>query len=88
MTVLELLSDPAHWTQGFLALDADGISVDPESTRATCWCLEGAIQKCYPRHEDYLEVRTKLAQHGINHITFNDNHSHAEVLDLIRRVRI
>lgn len=45
--VAELLDDPAHWTTGALAKDANGNSVAPTDPSATCWCAIGATYKVY-----------------------------------------
>lgn len=43
--VRELLADPAHWTKGVLARNADDFEVEPRDPRAACWCLAGAVTK-------------------------------------------
>lgn len=45
--VADLLDDPAHWTTGALAKDANGNSVGPTDPTATCWCAIGATYKVY-----------------------------------------
>lgn len=47
MKVCELLSGPEKWTQGVPAMDAAGDLVLPTDPRACCWCLRGAIERCY-----------------------------------------
>lgn len=42
--VRERLSDPARWIKGTYARDSEGRSVLPDSPRAVCWCLDGAIR--------------------------------------------
>lgn len=39
----ELLSDPAHWTQGWYAKDARGEDVIYNGGKAVCWCMQGAL---------------------------------------------
>lgn len=45
--VLERAADrierPGAWTQGAYARDAGGDSVEANSTSATCWCADGAL---------------------------------------------
>jgi hypothetical protein len=44
--VAALFSEPARWTQGAWARDADGMNlVRAHDSRATCWCLVGAVRK-------------------------------------------
>lgn len=55
MKMYELLDKPEKWTQGFIARDESSNPTAPLDDYAVCWCLLGALDKCYPRH--YLEVR-------------------------------
>ena len=72
MKVHELLATATQWTQGSLARDSDGFSVDPEASRAVKWCLLGAIKRCYPDSQEQMVigkmVREALVWRG-NHIT-------------------
>lgn len=47
MKVRELFSDESKWTQGADARNALGEKVMAEAEDAVCWCLFGAVQKCY-----------------------------------------
>jgi len=47
MTVAELLSDESKWTNGMFARDARGRSMNPRDAEASCWCLIGAVLRCY-----------------------------------------
>lgn len=47
MTVRELLSEEGKWTQGAYARDAVGKSVALNAPAAVCWCLKGALNRCY-----------------------------------------
>lgn len=73
--------------------DEDGYIIEDESTAlrndAACWCLWGAAYKCgivttheSPRDRQFVEAL------GFKWLTdpndFNDSHTHAEVLDLLR----
>lgn len=81
----QLISDPAKWTQGELARDADGKQVPPLDDNATCWCSIGALRKAAgfgdiykgPFGALYFKVPTKGSVSD-----FNDTHTHAEVLAL------
>lgn len=48
MKIKELLSGPEKWTKGHAAINAAGVAVSPYSADACCWCLIGALNKCYP----------------------------------------
>jgi hypothetical protein len=82
----QLISDPAKWTQGDFARDADGNEVNPNNDLATCYCSFGAIQFVNKestwitasRHLDGL----CLSKFGISLDVFNDTHTHVEVLAL------
>ena len=43
--VAELLSPEGRWTQRVFARNCVGLPINPESPSATCWCLQGAIQR-------------------------------------------
>ncbi len=82
----QLISDPAKWTQGEMARDADGNGISANNDLATCYCSFGAIQFvnkestqiAASRHLDHL----CLSKFGISVDVFNDTHTHAEVLAL------
>ena len=76
MKIKELLSDESKWTQGCMARDEHGYSVDSVNKSAASWCLAGAAQKCYPPGLNYLGAMSKLDSYipgtaGV--ITFNDH---------------
>jgi hypothetical protein len=60
MKVRELLSAPEAWTKGYYANDKDGGMVYPESEEAVCWCLSGAINRCYSGLSDRRFAEAKL----------------------------
>lgn len=42
----ELISDPAKWTRGAYARDAEGRELtNPKNERAVCWCAAGAVRR-------------------------------------------
>lgn len=59
MKVQELLTDESKWTQDTSARARDGKPVSPQSQRAVCWCLVGAIVRCYPSDDDNLAAFNK-----------------------------
>ncbi len=81
----QLITDPAKWTQGEYARDADGNEVKAWSEDATCFCAYGAIQRV-TEHEDseadFFLRKAGMSKFGINVIDLNDTHTHAEVLAL------
>lgn len=84
MTVLELLNDPSKWTQGVFSRDAAGKGLCWGHSDACCWCLSGAVIKCYPTDPETENVFKQLsdaamqlyplqAMHGL--VSFNDHPS-------------
>lgn len=51
----EIIADPAHWTKGYFAKDAEGRDVEPLALCATCFCSAGAILKAQGRTTYQLE---------------------------------
>jgi hypothetical protein len=93
--VLDLLRDPTHWTQRAYAKDADGNCVTSDDPSAVCWCIYGAINKCYPNDEDHkMVLRHKLREilckeYGNPTIAeFNDTGTHANVVALLEQAQI
>jgi hypothetical protein len=87
----ELISDPAHWTQGEYARDADGNFAAVYDPAAVCFCSLGAIAKVMnisdPDAVSLFEPAEILddicfAKCGVKAYGFNDSHTHAEVLSL------
>jgi hypothetical protein len=64
MKVKELLDSPAKWTQRSFARDFHGNPTSSGDPTAVCWCLSGAINKCYDNsHKENDEVYQKLSDH-------------------------
>lgn len=92
MKVRELLKDAGCWTKGVFALNAAGDEVSAYAQQATCFCLEGAIMKCYPPGIKRIEVIRCVEQKvGYNNIpawndrevtTFTDVRKLIEELDI------
>ncbi len=91
MKVFELFQDESNWTQLALARNAAGESIDPNDPEAVCWCLYGAIMKCYPFGERGLMAMDvqKYIERG-SALTFNDQmgRKFQEVKDLVARANI
>lgn len=70
MKIRELYSDPSKWTKRAYARDPEGEPDFPRSQYAVCWCLDGAIELCYPsgavRDPIYEKVGCILAPHWAN----------------------
>lgn len=84
----KLLTPREAWTQGDLALDADGNSVSPDDDRACSWCLLGATEHVAINYHLSLSADIALgATLGADVDEWNDapERKHAEVLDLIDR---
>lgn len=60
MKVREVLTE-ATWLQHTYASDRVGDRINPRSEAAACWCLVGAISKCYLPS---LEVMSVVAEFG------------------------
>ncbi len=93
MKVKELLADPARWTQGWFARDVYGSEVDIHEQDAVCWCLIGAIYKCYEDPRDRKIAEDKVAPFAKNQgatsiQSFNDSATHAEVMKLLEEADV
>jgi hypothetical protein len=95
MKVHELLSDPARWTKGVYARDANNRFVTANDTAACKWCVAGAIIKCYGYEEENRKLNILdgvLKKHGseYNAISFNDATAttHEEIINLLKEAGI
>lgn len=77
-----LIDTPEKWTQGEFARSEKGLSVQPTSPRATCFCSVGAIRKIGSRGCGGVHISYDLLSGvmGGSVINFNDTHTHAEVM--------
>jgi hypothetical protein len=73
MKAYELLSDSSKWTKGAGARDNDGIRCSPASPDAVCWCLFGAITRCYDNPFQIAAMVEKLISE-----TYNEGYYKAE----------
>lgn len=63
MKVQDLLTDPTKWARQGYAFAGDGRHVIPTDPEATCWCLAGAVRRCYrsnKAHQVLRRVASKL----------------------------
>ncbi len=86
MKIKDLYTDESRWTKGAYARNGDGHAVlFSEHDNAYCFCLVGAIYKCYP--DQINEIRKRIGTHlGIELVyEWNDNPSRtfAEVKSLV-----
>ena len=92
----DLLEKPGAWTQGALALGAEGEHVNVDSSSAVCFCVVGAIRRAsgYERTpEKTIPVREALcallglANDGVALVAWNDNpkRTPAEVVAALRQ---
>ncbi|APH74148.1 DUF6197 family protein [Aquibium oceanicum] len=79
----ELIADPKHWTQGQLARSNTGSYINPQHPSAVCFCSIGALERAAGGefNDAYYEARARLRD-TLNRCiaSFNDNHTHAQVL--------
>lgn len=99
MKIKELLASPDSWTQGTVAQDAQGNPVGYSNEKAVCWCLLGALMKCYSDPDEQLRISLRISEalkkhHNVPLIlpyTFwNDleSRTHEEVLALVNELDI
>jgi hypothetical protein len=62
MKTYELLDSPEKWTKEVLARDSKGNSTHPDSPEAVCWCVKGALRKCYPNYDDWRVAYDRLRE--------------------------
>lgn len=89
--VANLLRYEERWTQYTPARNNEKESVLPDSPTATCWCLVGAIYKCYPNQEErYLINKLVFKELGELPHRWNDNinRTHDDVLALVTKLGI
>lgn len=75
MKIHELFTDARRWTQGTFARNARGETVATSNPAATCWCLEGAMMRCYPNMYEQDRVNTTIRRElglGGGVVTWND----------------
>jgi len=77
-----LISDPAKWTQGTIARDWTGKQTTADSIDAFCWCAVGALEKVGSNAGPFRALRWAMPSGYRSIVSFNDSHTHAEVLAL------
>ena len=90
MKVKELLTDETKWTKRVFARTAGGFRVSPTNKDATCWCLLGAIERCYPGSQ-YCAIRDKVIgflQYPISLWNDSPNRTFKDVKNLVTELDI
>jgi hypothetical protein len=67
--VRDLLSDPAKWTQGATARDANGQPTDMNGKSAVCWCLSGALETLDEKR-GYADIAAYRLHRRVNEYDF------------------
>ena len=62
MKAYELLDSEEKWCKGANARDKDGNIVDPTSSTAKQWCINGALCRCYRKVADMGAAANKLSK--------------------------
>lgn len=83
-----VLTPPENWTQNYMARNKRGDGRYYSAPDAVCWCVVGAMLSArraldapgYDAALDFLDMAC-----GMNRVTFNNTHTHAEVLDALYR---
>lgn len=95
MKVHELLADPSRWTKGSYACDKNGKDTFFDSEKAVCFCLAGAVNKCYSDRKDRIrvfhDITETVKKNGFSCIeAFNDSDrtTHQDVLELAKKLDI
>ena len=98
MKVKELLSDESKWTKGVLAKDSYGCDCPPTDPDASCFCLLGAIDKCYDGFDSkkdlaIIKLKRAISRHPKTPVhspvtisTFNDYHASFEDIKKVLEV--
>ncbi len=82
-----VLTPEENWLKGSLARTGDGVDVMPEDPRAVSFCLVGAFSAMGEKPGKYGAREYLLRVIGGCGLlsTFNNTHTHAEVLDALYR---
>lgn len=80
MKIRKLLTDKSQWTQGANARNSSAEPVGLDSADAVCWCLAGALVRCYRNGrrgsalERDMDRHVRQITHGAygNFVAWND----------------
>jgi hypothetical protein len=77
MKIKELWSDESKWGRGRIARDSKDKSVRASDPEACCWCLMGAVHRCYEpenREEIFRRLREFIREtYQLGLVQFNDS---------------
>lgn len=84
------LTPAENWTQGGFARTASRRWIGMDLPHAACWCVEGALYQAKrtlgltgnDSHAAWIALSNAV---GTGPASFNDTHTHAEVLDALYR---
>ncbi len=65
MTVRGILSDRSKWTTKWYARTAEGSPCQTSGKEAVCWCIHGAIERCYGDQTDEAVTALKKVREAI-----------------------
>jgi len=96
MKVRDVFTTPATWIKGMYARDGEGNGIRPQDPEAKCFCLQGAIRKCYDPAGDfskeYMRVRdlvcTRLGGSDIPSWNDADERTFKQVKQLVEELDI
>ena len=72
MKAWQLLDSKEKWCQRQYAMDANGYTVDPAAEDAVCWCIDGAIKKCYESGMLPRRFYERIPEYSCS-VTYNDD---------------
>lgn len=95
MKVRELLTDKSKWTKRAFARTKEGGATNVSDTNATCFCLVGALLKCYNDDNEFSYnlnrlnmVVIKLGTPSISLWNDSPNRTFEEVKQLVEELDI
>lgn len=90
MKIKELFTNETKWTQGAFSRTKNGRLSFANNPNAACFCLSGAVFKCYEA-KDHGTIEEKIRKEiGTNIVTWNDapNRTFEEVKALVEKLDI
>ncbi len=89
MKAYELLATPDKWTKGAFARDRFGEVVEANSPDAVCFCIHGAMGRCYRGYSEQLDqLRAKLDVAVVMDWHDAPERTHEEVLAVLKELDI
>lgn len=92
MKAYELLSDKSKWTKGWYAKDKSQLDTVATAEAATCWCVMGALQKCYNDKQSYSDALKRLnaivKAPSLTEWNDRDYRTHGEVIDALKKANV